>query len=185
MKKIPGLQINLSAITKGYAADAMAQILREMHYENFMVEIGGEVIASGTTFEEKPWKIGIHQPETDASLKDAIYKRLSLTDMALATSGNYQNYFEYENKIYSHILDPRTGRPVASTVASVSVVARRGVLADAAATAVSVLGVEEGLSWIESQGDLEALILVRRHDNTLEEIMSSGFRQYLMNDGKT
>jgi len=179
VKEISDLKINVSAIAKGYAVDMIAKQLHLLNQQHFMIEIGGEVYAAGQTIEGKQWKIGISTPHVETRLKNEVYKILHLSDVALATSGNYQSYFEYENEVYSHILDPRTGRPVPASIVSVSVIGPNCAVADAAATAVTVLGSEDGLAWIESQADLEALMITRTDTQALKETMSSGFKQYL------
>jgi len=181
LKKTSGLTLDVSAIAKGYAVDAVSQALKANGYQNFMVEIGGEVFVAGHTLEAKPWTIGVQSPQTQVGFENTLHRKLLLTNLALATSGNYQNYLDLEGKHYSHILDPRTGYPTPTSIVSASVIAPECSIADAAATAVTVLGLENGLAWIESEPELEAMLLIQTEDNELQEVLSSGFKKYITN----
>lgn len=178
-KSHPELKLNLSAIAKGYAVDQIAKTLKGIGYENFMVEIGGEVFASGTTFGEASWTIGIRQPDPKATSENTYYKKVLLNDQALATSGYYENYFEFNGRRYMHILDPHTGEPVSFSIASVSIIAPTAAMADASATAVTVLGADDGLTWVESQPKLEVLFILLKEDGSFQEMASSGFSRYV------
>ncbi|MBT8042319.1 MAG: FAD:protein FMN transferase, partial [Pontiella sp.] len=143
-KKEPKLSLALGAIAKGYGVDAIATILKGSGFENWFVEIGGEIAVLGLNPDGVPWKIGIQQPTTNP-MDQTLRGKLNLTNGAVATSGDYRNYIEEDGRIYSHLLDPRTGRAVRSQTASVTVVAPRCMDADGIATALFVMGVEEGL----------------------------------------
>jgi thiamine biosynthesis lipoprotein len=172
------LTLNLSAIAKGYGVDATAQILRSHGISDYLVEIGGEVVTSGTAPGGRAWQIGVEYPALSAEQSGRLHATLQLTDQACATSGNYHNYHTDESgRIYSHILDPRTGRPVKSSVASVTVIAESCMLADGIATALFVMGPEEGLEWVARMPGTEALFLIRTPDNRIEEKFSIGFKR--------
>jgi thiamine biosynthesis lipoprotein len=173
-KKETPVSLDLGSIAKGYAVDQVAELLRAEGMDNFLVEIGGEVFAAGYRKDKEPWRIGINQPLKGARL-DALYGIARLHDRAMATSGDYRNYFEADGKTYSHILDPRTGYPVANGVVSVTVTAPTCTFADGLATAVMVMGREKGLALVEQLREVEALVIVRSSEGTLEAYPSKGF----------
>jgi len=178
-KDIPELEIDLSAIAKGYGVDVVAEVLEKYNQDNFMVEIGGEVFTRGKNIENEKWKIGIDRPQFLALPGQDFQKILSISNVGLATSGDYRNYFEYDGKIYSHTINPKTGRPVTHNLASVTIVAPNCMQADALATAVLVMGVEDGLQLIESLENIEGYFITRISLNEFEEVSTSGFDKYL------
>ncbi|WP_170790042.1 FAD:protein FMN transferase [Ruegeria lacuscaerulensis] len=138
--------INLSAIAKGYGIDAVAETLREAGIENYMVEIGGDLVTMGQNDKGEAWRIGIEKPETGVQ---AIQLIVQLDDLGMATSGDYKNFFEQDGVRYSHIIDPVTGRPITHRTTSVTVLAENAMMADAWATAMLALGQEKGLELAE------------------------------------
>ncbi len=170
----PEISLALGAIAKGYGVDAVAHILDKQGFENWFVEIGGEVVAMGLNPSGTPWKIGIQYPSTSL-VDDRLKGILHLSKGAIATSGDYRNYIEKDGAIYSHILDPRTGRAVFSNTASVTVYASNCTDADASATALFVMGPKEGLEWVEQQQGMEAMFLIRDETGEILEKFSSGF----------
>lgn len=156
-KTLPELEVDLSAIAKGFAVDGVADALVELGIDRFMVEVGGEVRVGGPKADGAPWRLGIEEPV--AGMR-RVGHLVAMEDEALATSGDYRNYFEADGERYSHIIDPRTGRPVAHELASVSVLAASCTRADGLATALLVLGPDAGHSLAESL-KVEALFLVR------------------------
>jgi thiamine biosynthesis lipoprotein len=167
--------LDLSSIAKGYGVDAVAEVIREEGFRNFLVEIGGEVYGSGSRRDGRPWRVGINRPQPDAA-PDEIYRVAPLRDAAFATSGDYRSFFVLDGVRYSHVLDPRTGRPVANGVVSVSVLAPDCTLADSLATAVMVMGVEEGLALLERLPGVEGLVVVETENGRLQDHATSGFR---------
>lgn len=174
-KQIIPLSVDLSSIAKGYGVDQVADLLRAEGFQDFLVEIGGEVYASGRRKDGGRWRVGINVPQKDAPL-DAVYHAVSLENQALATSGNYRNFFETDGKRYSHVFDPRTGYPVSNGVVSVSIVAGSCTLADGLATGVMVMGAEKGLALIRRWGEVEGMIVTQSTDGALTDHMSEGFR---------
>ena len=136
-KQIPQLQINLSAIAKGYGVDAIADQLSTMGIDNYLVEIGGEIRASGSKPNKSLWRIAIEKPSTK---ERSIQQGLLLNNTGVATSGDYRNYFEREGMRYSHTIDPATGKPITHKLASISVLHKSAMMADGLATAIMVLG---------------------------------------------
>ena len=147
-----GVKIGFGAIGKGYAADRVATFLRGRGFPDFIVDAGGDLVVSGTRGTQ-PWNVAIRHPRRDDFL--AVY---GATDCAIATSGDYEQFSVVGGVRQSHIVDPRTGRPARSLV-SVTVVAQSGMDADALATALSVMGAEQGLKFVESLTDVECLIV--------------------------
>ena len=158
-KATPELRIDLSAIAKGHGVDRVVALLLRSGAENVFVEIGGEVRAFGQK-PEGPWKVGIQDPAFAENRPTIAYP---LVDRSIATSGDYRNFFEIDGVRYSHTIDPRTGRPVTHDLASVSVLADTCMAADAWATAVNVVGAEEGLRLAE-RNDLDALVFRQTPD---------------------
>jgi thiamine biosynthesis lipoprotein len=174
-KKDPAVTLDLSSIAKGYGVDQVAAVLRAEGLRDFVVEIGGEVFASGVRRDGRPWRVGINRPRADAA-PDEVLEVAPLRDQAFATSGDYRNYFESGGVRYSHVLDPRTGRPVTNGVVSVSVRAPGCTLADGLATAVMVMGAEAGVALLERLEDVEGLVIVEAKDGALVEHRTTGFR---------
>lgn len=175
-KSADGLTISLGAVAKGYAVDRLADVLSEMGAEDFLVEIGGELYADGVNSGGLAWRVGIDSPVLSALPGARLRGMIKVADLAVATSGDYRNYFETEDgRLYSHIIDPRSGRPVSMPPASVTVIAADCMTADALATALFVLGVEDGLEIVEKLDRVEALFIVSEPLAGLGESASSGF----------
>ena len=165
--------IDLNAIAKGWGVDQLFEYMRDAGMKNFMVEIGGEVRTIGKNNKGFHWKIGIDKPMIGTVPGEQIYSVVSISNQAMATSGNYRNFKEYENVPYSHIINPRTGRPTQSNIASVTVVAPNCMDADALATALNVMEVEEGLELVESLDGFEAFWIIKENEE-LKSVYSSG-----------
>jgi thiamine biosynthesis lipoprotein len=180
-KNIPQLQLDLGAIAKGYGVDVVALVLKKNGFNNFMVEIGGEVYAQGEKGGGALWRIGIDTPKLASIPGQDLQAILTLRDVAIATSGDYRNYFEYNGKVYSHTINPKTGYPVEHNLASVTVIASNCMKADGLATAVMVMGKDAGMQYIESIGSTEAYFIVRKDKTTYETYQTSGFDKYLLN----
>jgi thiamine biosynthesis lipoprotein len=175
VKRDPAVTLDLGSIAKGYGVDVVAALLRSEGLRDFIVEVGGEVYAAGARRDGRPWRVGINRPRAEAAPDDLIGVA-SLREQAFATSGDYRNYFTSDGARYSHILDPRTGRPVANGVVSVSVQAPDCTLADGLATAVTVMGADAGVALLERLDAVEGLVIVEARDGSLVERRTSGFR---------
>ena len=173
-KASPDVQLALGAIAKGYGVDAIGQLLDDAGHENWFAEIGGEVAVRGFNPKGNPWRIGIQHPSSNPAV-DKLQGIVNLTGGAVATSGDYRNYIQQDGVLYSHILDPRSGRAVLSDTASVTVVAPSCMDADGMATALFVMGADEGLGWVENLPKVEAMFLMRGADGEIFEKFSSGF----------
>ncbi len=175
------LSIDLSAIAPGYAADRIALALEALEHDRYMVEVGGEVRAHGLNPDGDPWRLAIERPHVrDAnttpqkSAPRTIHTIVGLRDHGLATSGDYRQFRALDGTIVSHTIDPRSARPVAHALASVTVVMEDAARADAWATALTVLGPDEGMAVAERK-DLAVLMLIRGEDDALEERRSPAF----------
>jgi len=150
-KKEPDIYCDLSAIAKGYGVDRAAEALDALGVQNYMVEVGGEVRTRGINKHGQPWHIGIEKPDSSSPMR-AVTKVVTLRDQAMATSGDYRNYYEQNGVRISHTIDPHTGHPIRHRLASVSVVQDNCALADALATALMVLGPDEGYDLAVQHG---------------------------------
>ncbi|UHD14700.1 FAD:protein FMN transferase [Thiocapsa bogorovii] len=148
-KHHPELYVDLSAIAKGYGVDQLADLLDRLGATAYLAEIGGELMARGNKPGGQPWRIAIERPDATSR---TVYRIVTLEDDAMATSGDYRNFYEKDGQIYSHTIDPGTGRPVAHALASVTVITENCATADALATTFLVLGPERGLALAESLG---------------------------------
>ena len=157
-KKDARLQLDFSAIAKGYAVDQVADYLKQQGISDFFVEIGGEVVAAGTNTQDKPWRIGIIDPASDL-LNQSFYATVDLSNKALATSANYFNYVIKDGIRYSHTLDPNTGYPAVHAILSASVFAEDCMTADALATAFMAAGVKEAQRMLAARSDIDALLI--------------------------
>ncbi|MDM8525488.1 FAD:protein FMN transferase [Desulfococcaceae bacterium HSG8] len=173
-KKKISVSLDLASVAKGYGVDQIAHLLEKEGFGDFLVEIGGEVSASGLRKDGKQWRVGINMPRKTAGFSE-VYKALNLYNSSLATSGDYRNFFEADGKRYSHVLNPRTGYPVANGVVSVSVIADTCTFADGLATALMVMGHEKGLELVNNFDNIECLIVVEEEGRVLRDYYSRGF----------
>jgi thiamine biosynthesis lipoprotein len=173
-KKNAAVTLDLASIAKGYAVDHLVQLLVKKGFNHHLVEIGGETYAAGRRLDGQPWRVGINRPERNAPF-DAVYKVVSLSNKALATSGDYRNYFESNGRFYGHVIDPRNGYPVTNGIVSVSVLADTCTLADGLATGIMVMGLEKGLALVDRLQQVECLIVVRTSDGHLSDHTSRAF----------
>jgi len=166
-KRDPLVVADLSAIAKGYAVDGVADVLIELGFSDFLVEVGGELRSAGAKPDGVAWVVGVEAPLPDAR---SLYATMALGDESVATSGDYRNFWDADGSRYSHIIDPRTGRPLAYVGAAVTVLHERAVLADAWATAMTVLGPDAGTALAD---ELElGVIFVRQGESGLTETRS-------------
>ncbi len=179
-KAIDELELDLSALAKGYAVDALSELLREAGASNHLVEIGGELRARGRRVDGRVWRVAIARP---AGLSRTASPAVPLDNAAIATSGDYQQYFEQDGQRYAHILDPRDGRPARSTLASATVVAASAMQADALATWLMVLDAEDALAVAQQRA--LAVYLIERVDRGYRIRQSEAMRLLLENRGES
>lgn len=181
IKSNANLEMDLSAVAKGYGVDLISTYLHAKNYHNFMIEIGGEIYCSGK-MSGKSWAIGIELPQDDILSENKFAGIISLENKALATSGNYRNFFIKENVRYSHTIDPKTGYPVTHNVSSVSIIADDCMDADALATAVMVMGSDRGMKMIELLKSVECMIIEELTTGEFQTIYSSGFNRFIRDE---
>ncbi len=160
-KSVRGMELDFSGWAKGYAVDQLADLLVQRGIDSFLIEIGGEIRASGMKANQQHFTIGIEHPRSPGTLVDTV---LQITDIGLATSGDYKNFRLHSGVRYSHTLDPRTGWPVTHNLASVSVLSSRAADADGYATALLVMGPEQGLAYANAHGIAALFIGVNDDD---------------------
>ncbi|WP_170923758.1 FAD:protein FMN transferase [Desulfocicer vacuolatum] len=173
-KKKSGITLDMGSIAKGYGVDQISELLRENHFKNTLVEIGGEVVGSGEKKPGKPWNVGITTPDKRLD-KQTVYQAIALKNRALATSGDYRNFIMLDKQAYSHIIDPSTGYPVKNGVVSASVLAATCTLADGLATALMVMGPKKAIALVNRMANTECLIIVQENDGTFSDRYSTGF----------
>ena len=168
LKSDPRVQLDGGAVAKGQACDMIARVLQANGCENYLVDIGGEVVAHGVNDKGEPWRIGITKPNlNNEGAQSELQDILAVSDICMATSGNYRNYYYEGDERRSHTIDPRTGWPVQHSLLSATVVSSTCMRADALATACMVLGAEEGLDMIERVGDAACYFIVAQNDSLM------------------
>ncbi len=166
------IQIDLNAIAKGWGVDKVAEFIHKNGFNRYMVEIGGEIAVSGKNKYNNNWEIGIPIPEY---LQSELYTTIKLSNLSLATSGSYNNYFNFEGINYSHIIDPESGYPIKHDLVSATIVTQSCTFADAIATSVMVMGFNEGLNWVQTLPNVECLLIRRSEDGNYTTGTSDGF----------
>lgn len=179
-KKAANFKIDFNAIAQGLSVDVVDEFLAEKGYTNYYIEIGGELIVRGHNREGENWRIGVDVPKEKLTTRE-LENVISLTEKAVATSGNYRKFYEVDGKKYAHTLNPKTGFPVQHSLLSATVVANDAATADGYATVFMVMGVDQTLEFIKKNPDLNLevyLLYAGENGNILRE-MSTGFSQYL------
>ncbi len=171
----PRMMLDFSAIAKGYGTDRVARLLMSHDVANFMVEIGGEVYAKGNSEKRLPWRIGVSKPvddpDNDAQELETV---LNVTNQAMATSGNYRNFYYKGGRKYAHTIDPKTGRPVQHSLLSATVLAPTCAEADAYATSFMVMGLDKARQVLERKKQLQAYFIYQNAQGGLSVWKSEG-----------
>ncbi len=172
------VRLDLSSIAKGWGVDEVGRVLETNGIESYMVEIGGEIRAKGLKADKTQWQLGITSPDSNGF--DSVQKIVLLKDAALATSGDYRNFYEIDGKRYSHVIDPRTGSPALSTIASVSVIEKSGdcTQADGLATALLAMGLE-GAQKFALDNQLPVFIVYHSGEEEYSEWVTPEFSGYI------
>ena len=179
VKSDPRVMIDAGAVAKGQACDVVAAMLSRQGCTNYLVDIGGEVVCKGVNAKGEAWRVGITKPNlNNEGAQDDLQEVIAGTDLCMATSGNYRNYYYAGEERRSHTIDPRTGRPVQHSVLSATVVSSSCMRADALATACMVLGEEGAIDMIERAGDAACYLIVARNDS-LSVVQSSRWKEFL------
>lgn len=179
----PGMMLDFSAIAKGYGVDVVARLLERHDIKNYMVEIGGEITTRGINPERVPWRIGVNKPNEDAlDESHELQTILNVTDKAMATSGNYRNFYVKEGKKYAHTIDPKTGYPVQHTLLSATVLTDRCSKADAYATSFMVLGMDGAKKILERHKELMAYLIFTDSKGNLAVWYSPSLKDKIVKD---
>lgn len=176
-KDLPQLQIDCGAVAKGYAVDRIAKLLSDKGCQNYMVEIGGEVVVKGKNDKGEKWKIGINKPTENASAEgEELQTLLSLSNCGIATSGNYRNFYVKDGKKYAHSIDPKTGYPVQHSLLSATVITSSCAKSDALATAFMVMGLEKAKAFVQRHKDVHAYLIYADAKGNYQVWMSEGMK---------
>ncbi len=160
VKKNPNIMLDCSAIAKGYGCDVVARFLEKNGVKNYMVEIGGEIVTCGVNDQRMPWKIGVTKPTDDSlNVNSELQTVLNVTNKAMATSGNYRNFYYKNGRKYAHTIDPKTGMPVQHSILSATVLADNCATADAYATSFMVMGLDKARKVLEKHPELMAYFI--------------------------
>ncbi len=180
IKENPNMKLDMSAISKGYTCDLIGEFLHDKGCENYMVEIGGEVVALGKNEKGNSWSIGISKPDDNAFFAQSdIQAVIKLPNHALATSGNYRNFYVEDGKKYAHTINPKTGYPVQHSLLSSTVLADNCMTADAFATAFMVIGLEEGIKLTGIIPEIEVYFIYSGEEGNNKIYMSPDFERHL------
>lgn len=174
-KGVSGMYLDFSAVAKGYAVDLVGNYLASKSVENFMVEIGGEVTCRGKNERGELWLIGVNNPDPDTD-NEGVAATVGLDNRAMATSGNYRNFYVLDGKKYAHTIDPASGRPVQHSLLSATVFASDCMTADALATACMVMGVEKSTALFEAHKELDAILIFSTGNGDLNAVVTSGIK---------
>ena len=182
-KECPETMLDCSAIAKGYGVDAVGKYLESQGISNYMVEIGGEVRVRGTNPRGELWHVGINKPNDDpTNTNNDIEQVIKITQLAMATSGNYRNYYEKDGKKYAHTIDPHTGYPVQHSILSSTVIAQDCATADAYATAFMVLGMDEAKKVLAKHPELTVFFIYSDKEGEMKEWMTEGMEKLIIDN---
>lgn len=180
VKEDPRIMLSCSAVAKGYSVDVVAQLLDKKGVENYMVDIGGEIVAKGKNARNGLWRIGINKPIDDSlSVNQEIQTILEISNIGLATSGNYRNFYYKDGKKYAHTIDPRTGYPVQHNILSATVIAEDCMTADALATAFMVMGLEEASAFAKAHPAIDAYFIYSDENGKFQTYFTEGMKKYI------
>jgi len=182
-KSAPGVSLDFSAIAKGYGVDAICELFDRKKLDNYFVEIGGEVRTKGKSPRQQPWIVGIATPDPNSSLTD-LKAQVKLSGMALASSGNYRNFYEVDGQKYGHTIDPKTGLPKSTDLLSASIFAEDCMTADAYATACMVIGVEAAYELVNKTKGLEGYFIFGEKDGSMGIKSTNGATDFLLTEIK-
>lgn len=180
IKDDPRIMLNCSAVAKGYGVDVVAKLLDRKGIKNYMIEIGGEIVAKGHNPQERFWRVGVNKPIDDSlSINRELQTVLEITNAGLATSGNYRNYYYKDGRKYAHTIDPRTGYPIQHNILSSTVVAEDCLTADALATAFMVMGLEEAQRFIKEHPTIDAFFIYTDEKGSYQTYFTEGMKKFL------
>ena len=180
VKDDPRVMLNCSAVAKGFAVDVIASLLEKNGVKNFLVDIGGEIVAKGLNPDKIGWRIGINKPVDDSlSVNQEIGQILEIRDKGLATSGNYRNFYYKDGVKYAHTIHPKTGFPIQQTVLSATVIADDCMTADAYATAFMVMSLEQAKEFVKTNHEVEVYLIYNAEDGKYGTFYTEGMKKYI------
>ena len=177
-KSVAGIELDFSGIAKGYAVDAISQMLNAKEVKNYLIEIGGEVYCKGVNDNGEKWRLGINSPRKDAALTDIEFI-VELSEKGMASSGNYRNFYIVQGKQYGHTINPHTGYPGKNKLVGVTVLAEDCMTADAYATAYMAMGLSKAMISVNNIDSLEACFFVCEDGRIINKKYSNGFVQHI------
>ncbi len=180
IKQDPRIMLSCSAVAKGYSVDVVAHLLDKKGIKNYMVDIGGEVVVKGENPKQAEWRIGINKPVDDSlSVNQELQTVLKVTDLGMATSGNYRNFYYKDGKKYAHTIDPRTGYPIQHSVLSTTVIAKDCMSADAYATAFMVMGLKEAEKFANAHPEIDVYFIYTDDNGNIKTYFTEGMKKYI------
>lgn len=180
VKQDPRTMLDCSAIAKGYGVDHVARLLDSKGIENYMIDIGGELVVKGKNQKMNPWRIGINKPIDDSlSVNQELQTVLEISNSGMATSGNYRNFYYKDGKKYAHTIDPRTGYPVQHNILSSTVIAKECATADAYATSFMVLGLDSAIAICNKHPEIDAYFIYYADNGKTDIYYTDGMKKYI------
>lgn len=181
IKEDPRMMLDCSSIAKGFGVDVVGHLLERKGIKNYMVDIGGEVVVRGKNPRMNNWQIGINKPIDDSlSVNQELHTILAISNVGMATSGNYRNFYYKGGKKYAHTIDPRMGYPVQHSILSSTVIAKDCATADAYATAFMVMGLDSAKVFCENHPELDAYFICTGNDGEYETYFTDGMKKYIV-----
>jgi thiamine biosynthesis lipoprotein len=181
VKENINMKLDMNALCDGYFCDLMCEFFIQKGCKNYLAEIGGEVKAQGKNEKGNIWTIGINKPlEEKEFISNELQAKVHIENRALATSGNYRNFYIEDGKKYAHTIDPKTGYPVQHSLLSATVIAENGLTADGLATTFMVLGLEKGIEVAGAVPEIEVFFIYADEKGENQVYMSEGFKQYII-----
>ena len=182
IKQNPNTKFDFNAIAQGYSVDMIGEFFDNMQISNYLIDIGGEVMARGQKPNNTPWKVGIEKPAKDPNNQRDLTAIIKLENQSVATSGNYRKFFVKDGVKYSHTINPKTGYPASNNLLSVSIITSNTALADAYATACMVMGLEKSIKFTENRKDLEAFFIYSNENGEYDNYSTNGFSSLIINE---
>lgn len=179
VKDNPEILFDFNAIAQGFSVDFLAQFFLSKGIDRFIIDVGGEIYANKTKPDGIPWMVGVEQPSREIEDGRSIQQVVHLTDMGLATSGSYRNYYEENGKRFSHVIDVKTGYPVTHNLLSVTVLAKNASVADGYCTAFLAMGIEKSLELLKTLPEIEAYFISAEDSNSFETFATDGFKKII------
>lgn len=179
VKAKPNMTLDFNAVAQGYTADLIGTFLEEKGVTNYLVDVGGEIMARGGKPNGENWIIGIEKPSENYDSERNVQLKITLKDKGIVTSGNYRKYIEKDGVRYSHSIDPKTGYPVPQNLLSATVIADNAAWADCLASICMIVGKDKALQMLEDNADIEGYLIFVDEDGTIKTTSTNGFKEYI------